>query len=124
MHTITIDNADKLRTIIEFARENKCADQLGKDLLNFLMILTCGMVERDTDGKIQPTKHDEHAKVYADFAPYSLCFALYRNEKLVLNGGWIYAGPSSPGDGSFPALSVNLDFVAGTAPKHSWSVHT
>jgi hypothetical protein len=74
------------------------------------------------------------AEISYDFAPHSMGFAIwhdaplewYRPEraKLALNGGFIYHGPSSPGDGSFPALSVSLDYVSGNAPKHSWSIHT
>jgi hypothetical protein len=58
-----------------------------------------------------------------DFAPHSFAFAMFRpgpgeTRKFIYNGGLIYQGPSCPGDGSFPSLSVSL--ASGTG----WFCHT
>lgn len=62
--------------------------------------------------------------------PYSLSWVIWRNAKVdiscdvstaTLVGGFIYHGPTSPGDGSAPAFSVSLDH---NAPTHSWGIHT
>ncbi len=58
-----------------------------------------------------------------DFAPHSFSFAVYRpgakdDRRFRFNGGLIFQGPSCPGDGSFPSLSVSL--ASGTG----WFCHT
>ena len=60
-----------------------------------------------------------------DFAPHSFSFCHYilpekpgDQRQFGMNGGLIYSGPASPGDGSFPALTVNLHNGVG------WFCHT
>jgi hypothetical protein len=119
MHQIIIQDPLLLRDIIDFAQTAGCAEQLAGDLLKLFQVLTIGMHADDPRPADTMT-----AEVWKDFAPYSLRFLVKRNNHVLLNGGWIYAGPGSPGDGSAPALSVNLNWVMGNAPTHSWSVHT
>jgi hypothetical protein len=74
-----------------------------------------------------------YVELYSDFAPHSFTFCLYRianpeaprgtpieRGRFVFNGGLIYHGPDSPGDGSFPALSVSLSGCTDAR----WEVHT
>ena len=59
--------------------------------------------------------------LYTDFAPLSLYFEILRDEKLVLNGGFIFHGPHDGfGNGSAPTFSVCID------PERTpgWSIHT
>jgi hypothetical protein len=126
MSAIIITNPEKLREAIQFAQENKCVEQLGIGLVRLLSTLTAGMT----------LTNDMVAEVSGDFAPQSMRFVIWRNTKWLyehaptvrdnfsFNGGWIYHGPTSPGDGSAPSFSVSLEYVAGHAPTHSWSVHT
>lgn len=125
MSAIIITNPEKLREAIDFAVEAKCVEQLGIGLVRLFQTLTAGMKD---DNKMV-------AQVSGDFAPHSLRFAIFRDmgwsfvdgpsrSQLCLNGGWIYAGPGAPGDGSGPSYSVSLAWVAGQAPVHSWAVHT
>jgi hypothetical protein len=125
MSAIIITNPEKLREAIDFAMEAKCVDQLGIGLVRLFQTLTVGMTP---DNRMVAT-------VSSDFAPHSLNFAVFHDmgwqfvdgpsqRQLCLNGGWIYAGPGAPGDGSAPSFSVNLSWVAGQEPTHSWSVHT
>ena len=58
-----------------------------------------------------------------DFAPHSFAFAMFRPgpgeaRKFIYNGGLIFQGPSCPGDGSFPSLTVSLSSGTG------WFCHT
>jgi len=61
-----------------------------------------------------------------DFAPHLFGFCLFTPAVLsstgkrerYFNGGLIYQGPTSPGDGSFPSLTVSL--ASGTG----WFCHT
>lgn len=60
-----------------------------------------------------------------DFAPYSFTFAVYQLPKpgeadgrLVIHGGLIYQGPTSPADGSAPSFCVSL------AEGIGWFTHT
>jgi hypothetical protein len=119
MSQIIINDPVTLREAIDFADRNGCIDQLGRDLLKLLRTLTVGM-SRDNDRK---------AHVNKDFAPMSMSFAIWdgaiARENLVFNGGWIYAGPGAPGDGSAPSFTVNLNYVmGGEMPLHSWTIHT
>jgi hypothetical protein len=125
MSAILISDPASLREAIGFAIDNNCVEQLGVGLVRLFQTLTVGMTK----------DNNRVAQVLKDFAPHSLGFAIFDNVRIsfeekpsrcnfLMNGGWIYAGPGSPGDGSAPAFSVNLDYVAGHAPKHSWSVHT
>jgi hypothetical protein len=124
MSAIIITDPVKLRHAIEFAQETGCIDQLGRDLCALFQTLTVGMT----------MDNERIAELGPDFAPHSMSFAIFDNaavthtgrerSNLVMNGGWIYAGPGAPGDGSGPSFSVNLEYVTGQAPKHKWSVHT
>jgi hypothetical protein len=118
MSSIRITDPVGLREAIEFAQKAGCLDQLGRDLCRLFQMLTVGMTK----------DNERNAELCSDFAPLSLRFAIWDGERsranLVLNGGWIYAGPSAPGDGSFPSLSVDLSYVTGQRPTHSWNVHT
>lgn len=119
MSTITITDPVGLREAIEFAQKAGCTDQLGRDLVKLFHCLTSGMTK---DG-------DQVAHLGSDFAPLSMAFAIWRAEprsraNLVLNGGWIYAGPGAPGDGSAPSFSVDLSWATGQRPAHSWNLHT
>jgi hypothetical protein len=118
MSEIILTDPIGLREAIAFAEANGCLDQLGFGLIRLLQTLTVGM-----------TKDDERtAELGSDFAPYSQRFCVWdgarQQSNVVLAGGWIYDGPSAPGDGSFPSLSVNLARLMGNAPTHSWNVHT
>jgi hypothetical protein len=115
MSRIIISDPVKLREAIEFATKNGCLDQLGRDVLRLLHTLTVGMTK----------ENNRTAELGYDFAPLSMSFAIWDGERsrenLVFNGGWIYSGPGTPADGSFPSLSVNL---VSNGPVHRWSVHT
>ena len=125
MHTITIEDPLKLREIINFADKNGCTDQLGRDLIYFLSVLCASSVGGvNADGSLKPADRPSQATIAADFAPLSMSFAIRLGDRFGLCGGWIYAGPGQPADGSAPALSVNLNSMFGSMPKHSWSVHT
>jgi hypothetical protein len=130
MHKIIISDPVRLRGAIEFAIANNCLEKFGVDLCRLLQVLTGRMVG-GTDAKGQLKEADGPpvtAEICRDFAPHSFGFAIWVGEPsrntLLMNGGWIYDGPTSPGDGSFPALSVNLSRLTGQAPRHSWNVHT
>jgi len=130
MSAIIITNPAKLRDAIEFAMEvdeaaknADCTRALGNGLIRLFYTLAIGM----------SADNDRVAVVHNDFAPHSLGWAVFDNAKChydvsagnrVMNGGWIYAGPRAPGDGSGPSYSVSLAWVAGQEPVHSWSVHT
>jgi hypothetical protein len=119
MSQIVIHDPVKLREAIDFADRAGCIDQLGRDLLKLLRTLTVGMTK----------ENDRTASLSDDFAPMSMRFVIWdgprlTSEALVFNGGWIYAGPGAPGDGSGPSFSVDLSYVMGARPEHSWNVHT
>jgi hypothetical protein len=118
MSQIIITDPVGLREAIDFAEKAGCTEQLGRDLIKLLRTLTIGMAR----------ENDRTARLSRDFAPYSFDFAIWdgvlSRETLVLNGGWIYAGPGAPGDGSAPSFSVDLSYMTGQRPVHSWNVHT
>jgi hypothetical protein len=59
--------------------------------------------------------------LYSDFAPYSLSFEITMNEKLILNGGFIFHGSHDGyGNGSAPTFSVCID----PDNKPGWRIHT
>ena len=140
MHQIVITDPTRLRAAIEFAQRQGCLEQFGVDLCRMLQVLTGGMIAKfNEDGTAEPAEGCIVAQINRDFAPWSFTFAIWHNAegmrsghvvatpsdaKCGLVGGWIYHGPTSPGDGSFPALNVSLAHVTGQAPKHSWSCHT
>jgi hypothetical protein len=116
---IQITDPLRFREAMEFAVKAECLDQFAKDFHRLIQVLTVGM---KPDG-------DQLAEISSDFAPHSFRFVIYRGfgrerGNVVLNGGWIYAGPGAPGDGSFPSLSVDLAWSVGQRPVHSWNVHT
>ncbi len=68
---------------------------------------------------------DNECVLDRDFAPFSFAFGMYRknsdgSRKFWFNGGLIYHGPTQPGNGSMPALSVSL--CDHNRPR--WEIHT
>jgi hypothetical protein len=129
MQRIIIDDPVRLRQAIAFAESVGAADELARGLLRLLNLAASFMVTSNGDGQTSRVDYDVEAKIGYDFAPHSFGWYVLRKdaggkEQIVINGGFIYHGPTSPGDGSFPALSVSLDHVMGNAPTHSWSIHT
>lgn len=130
VHRIVITDPLKLREAIHFAHQNSCVDELGRGVLRLLHLLTSSMVE---EGE-KPAERSVTAEMGYDFAPLSFSFLITYGEldwhrpqdrnAYGLVGGFIYHGPTSPGDGSGPAFSVDLGWVTGQSPKHSWSIHT
>jgi hypothetical protein len=118
MSSITITDPAALTAAIAFAEANGCLDELARGLLRLLQTASVGMTR------------DSHriGEIGKDFAPHSFTFAIWDGAQtrpnMVLAGGLIYAGPSAPGDGSFPSLSVDLGYVTGQRAKHSWNLHT
>jgi hypothetical protein len=59
--------------------------------------------------------------LYSDFAPHSLYFEITMNDKLILNGGFIFhSAHDGYGSGGAPTFSVNID----PDNKPGWSIHT
>jgi hypothetical protein len=127
MSAIYITDPVKLREAIEFAQNAGCLDQFALGFVRLMQTLSAGMTD----------DNEQVAQVSGDFAPHSFSFAIWRDvqvrydavqlpqrDKLLLNGGFIYAGPGAPGDGSGPSFSVDLSWVTGQRPLHSWNVHT
>lgn len=114
MSQIIISDPVGIRDAIEFADKAGCIDQLGRDIVKLLRCLTVGMTK----------ENNRTAELGYDFAPHSMSFAIRDGDTFIFNGGWIYAGPGAPGDGSFPSLSVDLNSLSGNAPKHAWNIHT
>lgn len=57
----------------------------------------------------------------ADFAPLSLIFAVTKDAKLIINGGFIFHGKHDGyGNGSAPTFSVSLSMEK----EVGWSIHT
>ena len=112
-----LDHLEKTR---QFARESGVSDRLEEQISRLQR-----MTQRNPDdGPI-----DSVMVISKDFAPYSFVWGLYRiptevgvHGKLVINGGLIYHAPQSPGDGSFPSLSVSLGDSRLFTPY--WSIHT
>jgi len=131
MHKIIITDPVRLLNAVDFAMNNGCLDELGRSLCHLIQVCARSM----TMGDGKPREDTSvTAEISYDFAPHSMGFAIWGDAplewqrparaRLHLNGGFIYHGPGSPGDGSAPAFSVSLDYVTGQAPKHSWSIHT
>jgi len=108
---VVADNAvEHLERVREVARRLGLTDQLARQL-SWL-----------ASGKFfgQPSQ----CVLGPDFAPHSFTFAHFllpqgdETRRFGMNGGLIYSSPDSPGDGSFPALTVNLHSGVG------WSCHT
>jgi hypothetical protein len=101
------EQLDRLEQVREFARSMGLTEQLEHQL---------GYLAGYGDA------HNQVVLGY-DFAPHSFSFALFRpgpkdERKFRFNGGLIFQGPSCPGDGSFPSLTVSL--VGG----NGWFCHT
>jgi len=59
--------------------------------------------------------------LYSDFAPLSLYFEITKEDKLVLNGGFIFHGPHDGyGNGGAPTFSVSIE----SEKQPGWSIHT
>jgi hypothetical protein len=98
---------DYLATVREFAKEHGLEEAL-EEKLDWLKDYCGGTCVCD---------------LYKDFAPQSFGFTLAKIEddgrrNHWFTGGLIYQGPDSPGDGSYPALSVSL------TPGTGWQIHT
>ena len=95
-----------LLTVLKWAAENNCAEQLV-DKLEYLA--------QYGDG-------NNLVEIYRDFAPNSFEFLMkHPDGTRWFNGGLIYSGPGQPLNGSAPALTVSLE---KTGYEHKWSVHT
>jgi hypothetical protein len=109
---IDLDQVDRLEEVREFARSLGLQRQLERQLCYLGLGTFLGARSQ--------------CRLGGDFAPHSFGFCHYilpadaRDGKrtFAMNGGLIYSGPGSPGDGSFPALSVNLHSGVG------WFRHT
>lgn len=130
MQQIVITDPVGLRQAIHFAQENKCAMELAASIMNLLLAITSDMVDQ-SEAKYKSNGRNVVANIGRDFAPYSFAWHIMgdtddqgRGGECIYNGGLIYHGPGSPGDGSAPAYSVSLSYVMGNAPTHSWSIHT
>lgn len=111
-----------LAKVREFAKSVGLLDQLERQL-EYLGTYAC---------------HEENGsdytrcELYSDFAPHSFSFCMFVKDKTKregkqydkdgytfwFSGGCIYNGPSCPGDGSFPTLSVSIE------KRHGWGIHT
>jgi hypothetical protein len=104
------EQLDRLEQVREFARSMGLIEQLERQL-DFLADRKCWGEKAQT-------------QLSNDFAPHSFSFGVYglpngeKPRRTHLIGGLIYQGPGSPGDGSFPSLTVSL--ASGTG----WFCHT
>lgn len=120
MNRIVFTDPARLRAAIHFALNNECADELGRSLLNLMLVVSAGMDE----------DRDHVAYIGPDFAPHSFNWHIHHGERVEttqrgtvgLVGGFIYHGPGVAGDGSAPAF--NVDLGAAQRGLHSWSIHT
>jgi hypothetical protein len=95
----------RLDEISTFAKENGLEDSFKN---------TFSRLERHSENGAK-------VELYADFAPLSLYFEIYREGTLSLNGGMIFHGPHDKfGNGGSPTFSVCLDSDRTTG----WSIHT
>lgn len=109
---------DRFREMVAHAKKYRLVPQLCRQL-ECLGMFYCLPRDRSL----------ARCRLGPDFAPLSLTFAVESkdqegNFRFRVNGGLIYAGPTSDGgevrlDGSFPALTVGF----GT-PRIGWSIHT
>jgi hypothetical protein len=108
------EQLDRLEQVRDFARSIRLSEQLERQL---------GYLADYGRNGDRPSRQ---CVLSYDFALHSFSFAHYwlpdstgdGKRQLWLNGGLIYSGPTSPGDGSFPALTVNLHNGIG------WICHT
>jgi hypothetical protein len=95
----------RLADIQAYATEHNLTESFHKTFARFETFSQCGC----------------EVNLYSDFAPLSLYFDIIRDEKLVLNGGFIFHGPHDGyGSGAAPTFSVCID------PERSphWEIHT
>lgn len=106
--TLDIQDQDHMDSIVAFAKHMGLEQHLN-DKLTWLGNYS----DRETK-----------CRLWKDFAPHSFQFEMLLisdgEEHFWFNGGLIYHGPGSPGDGSFPTLSVDLS----SDTKPHWSIHT
>jgi hypothetical protein len=95
----------RLAEIRAYATEHNLIESFNKTFARFETFSQCGC----------------EVKLYSDFAPLSLYFEIIRDEKFVLNGGFIFHGPHDGfGNGGAPTFSVCIDPEKVTG----WSIHT
>jgi hypothetical protein len=81
----------RLAEIIAFATEHDLTEIFNKSFTRFETFSQCSC----------------DVNLYSDFALLSLYFEIIRDEKLVLNGGFIFHGPHDGyGNGAAPTFSV------------------
>src|SRR5262249_4955601 len=98
------EQLDRLEQVREFARSMGLSEQLERQL--------CWLADYGRN----PDRPERQCVLAYDFAPHGFAFAHYLlpnstgdgKRQFSFNGGLIYQGPSSPADGSFPSLTVNL----------------
>jgi hypothetical protein len=95
----------RLAEIKAYATEHNLEENFNKTFTRFETFSQCGC----------------EVNLYSDFAPLSLYFEITRDEKFVLNGGFIFHGPHDGFEnGGAPTFSVCLDPEKTTG----WSIHT
>ena len=95
----------KLESIREFAMKNNLLGEFESTFNRFSNYASAGY----------------RVELFQDFAPHSLYFELYWENKFSMNGGMIFHGPhDGGGNGSAPTFSVSLD----NSTKPRWSIHT
>lgn len=134
MNCILITCPVEFRAAYEFAQRNGCFDEFASKFVHMLGFLASPMVKRDSgaDKPLELNDREICARVSYDGAPHSFGFAIWQDKPVQIpdsglfrfNGALIYAGPTSPGDGSGPSFSVDLNWALGQSPKHSWNIHT
>jgi hypothetical protein len=105
VHSITDHTNGKLNEMVEFADKNKLTDELWLTLSRFFRYLSNG----------------NNVILAPDFAPMSLTFAVKDGERMVLNGGFIYHGPTD-----FEKMTAEQTYSVELNPssKPHWSIHT
>ncbi len=124
---------EKVCDYLEGVREKAHAMGIGRDLERkigqlYNMTFTCTRDDEGFDRKLEQTRRVIIGK---DFAPLSFDWALYRppvqsgkDRTFVMNGGLIYHGPTCPGDGSSPSLTVDMDWSINGRRDSYWGLHT
>jgi len=95
----------KLAEIKAYAAEHNLEESFNKTFARF---------ERHS-------QEGNEVKLYADFAPTSLYFEIFREGRFILNGGFIFHSPHDGyGKDGFPTFSVCIE------PERSphWEIHT
>lgn len=95
----------KLAEIKVYATEHNLEDSFNKTFARFETF----------------AKSSCEVNLYSDFAPLSLYFEITKEDKLVLNGGFIFHGPHDGyGNGGAPTFSVSIE----SEKQPGWSIHT